>query len=406
MPTSTPQIQGRINLGDIKLQIEKQLGPERTQLYFNYLSRLLAQKLSKPEFNRFCLHILGRENIPLHNQLISSILKNAYQGKTPPPLVVDKIALNLKGAIGKKLQTNDSLSQFETRPPNSLIHCNGDALSPSPRKSRTAIDQKSCAGPHGLNGRIELHAHQSFVPSDEYTVKENGILGPCDWKRPLQQHQGGHAEQPTKRPRTENSSLHLDQASQHGEKIAESKDVNSTKTTLQEPLGILYKPTKVSRMQRCSASASSTSRLRGNFNIRELCHTEDLRNQMEKLTEVHGLGVTLDCANLLNNALDAYLKRLILPSIELARARSTSEQIKNPFFKQHGCKKLFNGIWPGNHMHVQGTGDGSMDDNHLCRKHCMISLQDFKVAMELNPQQLGENWPLLLEKICMSSFEE
>ncbi|THG07917.1 hypothetical protein TEA_021089 [Camellia sinensis var. sinensis] len=28
-----------------------------------------------------------------------------------------------------------------------------------------------------------------------------------------------------------------------------------------------------------------------------------------------------------------------------------------------------------------------------------ISLLDFKVAMELNPQQLGEDWPLLLEKI-------
>jgi hypothetical protein len=31
---------------------------------------------------------------------------------------------------------------------------------------------------------------------------------------------------------------------------------------------------------------------------------------------------------------------------------------------------------------------------------------DFKVAMELNPQQLGEDWPLLLEKICMHSFED
>jgi hypothetical protein len=35
-----------------------------------------------------------------------------------------------------------------------------------------------------------------------------------------------------------------------------------------------------------------------------------------------------------------------------------------------------------------------------------VSLLDFRVAMELNPRQLGDDWPSLLEKICTDSFEE
>ncbi|CAM8962221.1 unnamed protein product [Rhodiola kirilowii] len=35
-----------------------------------------------------------------------------------------------------------------------------------------------------------------------------------------------------------------------------------------------------------------------------------------------------------------------------------------------------------------------------------LSLLDFKVAMELNPHQLGEDWPSIFEKICMYSFED
>ncbi|KAG6388415.1 hypothetical protein SASPL_149841 [Salvia splendens] len=37
------------------------------------------------EFNKLCLRGLERENIPLHNQLIRSILRNASCAKSPPP---------------------------------------------------------------------------------------------------------------------------------------------------------------------------------------------------------------------------------------------------------------------------------------------------------------------------------
>ena len=78
--------------------------------------------------------------------------------------------------------------------------------------------------------------------------------------------------------------------------------------------------------------------------------------------------------------------------------------MKQPVYKQQAQGKPINGVWQGNHMHVQ-SGGLPLDSHGLMNRHSM-SLQDFRVAMELNPQQLGEDWPLLLERICLRSFEE
>lgn len=49
---------------------------------------------------------------------------------------------------------------------------------------------------------------------------------------------------------------------------------------------------------------------------------------MEKIAQRHGLeGETIDCANLLNYGLDAYLKQLISSSVYLLRARTGKEDI-------------------------------------------------------------------------------
>ncbi|XP_078434500.1 uncharacterized protein LOC144705603 [Wolffia australiana] len=87
----------------------------------------------------------------------------------------------------------------------------------------------------------------------------------------------------------------------------------------------------------------------------ELGDSEALRNRMERIASGEGLaGVTMDCANLLNNGVDAYLKRLVASCVGLANARSFS-------------------------------------NHHL-------SVLDLAVAIEANPQLLGHRWPLLLEK--------
>ncbi|PKU69597.1 hypothetical protein MA16_Dca012931 [Dendrobium catenatum] len=157
--------------------------------------------------------------------------------------------------------------------------------------------------------------------------------------------------------------------------IKQKNDLKLSHGPLHAPLGIPFCPASVGRAKR-SLSAGGSTRF-GSFwsfsDSGELCHTEDLRKRMERIAERHGLGgVTLDSANLLNHSLDVYLQRLIKSSMELVRARVGPETIKQP----------------------------------QERKCCLITRQDFTVAMKLNPQQLGEDAALWLEKICFHSFEE
>lgn len=415
MPRPIPHQQGRINLRDLKLQIAKQLGPHRTQIYFSSLTRLLAQKLSKTEFNKFCILVLGRENIPLHNKLIRSILKNAYEGKTPPP-GENIIALTQTGAFTKQsLHGNDPSSRLQTASPASLNQCNGNILPPSPLKTRI---QKS---PLGLNGKVDAPAQQSCVPPDKIAIKENGALGPCDLKRPRQHYQSGLAEKPPKVP-CKGNSLHHNHESlykkvlvesvkaidmEEKEQLKESDDLDSTRSHLQAPLGVSFRPHSVGGRRRSSLSASSSACVSSsNYDSRELLHTEDLRKLMEKAAKAQGIEVTLDCANLLNNALDAYLKRLLKSTVEVARVSSLQEPTTIPICEQPATERTtFNGIWAGNHTPAQHSVE-SLNVNNGHRNQYMISSQDFRVAMELNPQQLGGDWPSILEKICIRSYEE
>lgn len=386
-PSQPEQAQARANTHNLKIQVVKRVGAERAQRYFGYLSRLLSNKLSKPEFNKLCLLTLGRENLPLHNQLVKSILKNVLSDKAPsaPP----------------------DNGHSVPGPPN------GDFLPPSPRKSRPGVrrigDRPS---PLGSNGGADVAPHQPLPPRDaEGAAMENGGPTMYDLKRPMQHQVGGLAEQPAKRP----------QLSHHGLDTLRTKEVVVAKEreeagqrgdfgALCAPLGIPFCSASMGGTQRLFA-LSASSGFGGNYEDGELCHTEVLRRRMEAIAQIQGLsGVSLDCANILNTGLDVYLKGLIRSCRELVGARSGHEPVKQkqqqqPIYKQQAQMKPINGVWLGNHMHVQ-SGAGPSEMLPEPRNHYSMSLQDFRVAMELNPRQLGEDWPLLLEKICLSSFEE
>ncbi|KAJ0985098.1 hypothetical protein J5N97_003454 [Dioscorea zingiberensis] len=397
-PLPLPPQQSRINLGDLKSQIVKKLGPERAHQYFDHVNRLLSQKLSKHEFNKLCISTLGRENVALHNQLIRSILRNAFHAKTPPPPVT-----HVKSFVKS---VKDGWSHLS----------NGEALPFSPCKSRSFKDHPS---PIGSSGRVDPSAHQSLVPPSEVVVRWDGDLGSGVLKRPVQHHQCGSAERLAKRQRTENPLSH-DQFSVYSnslvglsavedqEDVGRKDDLKCIRGPLQAPLGIPFCVASVGGARRSlplnipgSNVGSITS-----YDCGELCNSEDLRTRMEKIALGQGLGgVTIDCANLLNCGLDAYLKRLISSSVDLVRARTGRELLKQPMFKQQSQGKPINGFWLGNHMYIQNNV-GPLEATDKQETHYPISLQDFKVAMGLDPRQLGEDWPVLFEKICLQSFEE
>ncbi|MQM11175.1 hypothetical protein Taro_044081 [Colocasia esculenta] len=415
MPPPPPLQHSRIDLCDLKAQMARRLGSERAQLYFSYLNRLLGQKLSKYEFDKLCFTTLGRENIPLHNQFIRSILRNAHQSRAPA--ASDKDILQTKRAAGKiSPLIDDGSLPSPANTPIPPVWLNGDILPPSPRRSRSTNRRiKDRPSPLGPNGKADAIA-RLLVPSDEAVIRENGDAVTSDLLRPVRHQQGGLAEPPTKKQQTEKSSPYAripvdslpskDPAEvlvvKDGECTEQTECTESNRGPLQAPLGIPFCPASIGGARRpVPLSACDTNGgLAGDYYSGELYHTEALRKHMERIAETQGLGgVTMDCANLLNNGLDAYLKRLIRSCADLVGTRSAQEPIRHPVFNQQAHLKNINGMWPGNHLNVRGAV-GSLGGLQELKNHNPVSMLDFRVAMELNPHQLGEDWPLLLEKLA------
>jgi hypothetical protein len=51
---------------------------------FSILSKFLSQKMAKAEYVEAMEQVIGKENIPLHNHLISSILQNVMRPQDVP----------------------------------------------------------------------------------------------------------------------------------------------------------------------------------------------------------------------------------------------------------------------------------------------------------------------------------
>ncbi|XWS12252.1 hypothetical protein CRYUN_Cryun37aG0073600 [Craigia yunnanensis] len=364
----------RINLIELKAQLIKRLGPERSKQYFHYLNKLLSLKLSKVEFNKVCFRVLGRENVRLHNLLICSILKNACKAKVPPPPVT----------------SHDSQQS-------------GDVLL-SPQKATIASTR--------LNAKVNSASHESTITND-IVLSENEDLTSHDTWKPVQHHQEvlGKADNrrdvlltdPEKLPLTKGSVgafLSEDSRDQSEVLVVEDGKESCARSSLQAPLGIPLFSGSISGAQRALPYARSAQYAKS-CDIGGLLDSEMLRERMQQIAALEGLGgVSVDCANILNNGLDVYLKRLIRMSIELVGTRHGCNLRENNTVKHHSYGKLANGVSASHHNQVQNSC-WDLEGIDEQKSYKLISLLDFKVAMQLNPQKLGEDWPVLLEKIYM-----
>ncbi|GMJ14211.1 hypothetical protein like AT2G24530 [Hibiscus trionum] len=372
----------RVDLIELKARLMKRLGPERSKRYFHYLNKLLSLKLSKVEFNKVCFRILGRENVRLHNLLIRSILKNACNAKAPPPLVTS--------------------------------HCrprNGDVLL-SPRNARSRVLAR-------INAKVDSASHEPII-TDEIVVSEDGDLTSHDTWRPVQRHQEVLDKannqrdvlliDPKKLSSTKGSVygfLPEDSRDQTEVSAGEDGKVSCFRSSLQAPLGISLFSGSISEAWRVLPSSKSAGYAMS-YDAGRLLDSETLRERMQQIAALDGLeGVSMDCADILNNGLDVYLKRLIMMSVELVGTRHGCKPSKNNGVKHCSYGKLVNGFRMSacHHNQIQNNSSG-LEGTDEKRSYKPISLLDFKVAMELNPQRLGEDWPAVLEKICMHSFEE
>lgn len=341
----------RIDLLELKLHIESKIGQQKAEKYFNLLTRYLSNKLSKSEFDHLCIALVGRENIPLHNRLIRAIIRNACVAKAPPEKYSKADAFsNAKLPNGYQRSSLQSLCR--------------DVFPQSPRKGRTPNlrdrkfrDRPSPLGPHG---KVE-----DSVPKvqEQQSATELLSLG--------------------SRPPIEVNSV---EEGEEVEQAAGSPGIHS-RSPVRAPLGISFGG------KRKSLNHGMTS-----FCNTETCHTSgvlpdfhSLKKRLEQKLEAEGLKVSTDCVNLLNNGLDVFMKQLIKPSIEMAASRF-EHKLPNQVNSHQGISVL-NGM-----RHSRSVQKPN--------KSFSASLLDFRVAMELNPRLLGEDWPLQLEKISMRASED
>ncbi|KAF2295522.1 hypothetical protein GH714_033113 [Hevea brasiliensis] len=161
-----------------------------------------------------------------------------------------------------------------------------------------------------------------------------------------------------------------------------------SRSPVRAPLGVPLN-TKGARKVLCNRLASSY-RMGTCQSSGELPDSNSLRKRLEQKLEMEGIKVSVDCANLLNNSLDVYLKRLIKPCMDLAGSRSGH---KHTGQGQIRFISGLNGVRPVRYFQKP---NGSTT----------VSMLDFRLTMELNPKILGEEWPMQLEKVCFRASEE
>ncbi|CAN8314969.1 unnamed protein product [Cochlearia groenlandica] len=346
----------RVDLGELKALIVKKIGVERSRKYFHYLSRFLSHKLTKTEFDKTCFRLLGKENLSLHNHLIRSVLRNATVSKSPPPRPCREAKHVDNGRRDGHEQCGSLIPNSNQNGP---ILSNG-VLSISPQKVRSGIRDRK------IRDRPSSHMlHQAACREDNRgsVVVENGYSGP---------------------------------SMRDDENQEEKARLNIMKSPLIAPLGI-----SIGGSHR-TVPISTSAGLSSCYDSGGVPDHEMLRKRMENIAVAQGLGgVSMECASTLNNMLDLYLKKLIKSCNDVVGDRSTNDR---DLGKQSLDKnKIVNGVWPSNNSLQIQTHDRVSD---VTEDRPSVSVLDFRTAMELNPQQLGKNWPTLRERISVRSFEE
>lgn len=332
----------RINTLELKALIVKNAGHQKADEYFDQLGKLLNSKISKSEFDKICIMTIGKQNIHLHNHFIRAILLNVCLAKVPPTKTGSAKNSNEQQSSSIQMQYGDAF-------PPTLRKCR-----PLATRDRKFKGRQTALGPMGKN---KILASEELI-SNTLGLQNATELNSFGSRPPISVEEGEEVEQ-----------------------MAGSPAIQS-RSPISAPLGV-YMNFDGGRKKLSNVSLCSKYNMETCYSNGDLPDTTSLKSRLEQKLQSEGLTVTVDCVNLLNNALDSYLKRLIESSMGLAGSRSGNEHPRQR-----------NVLLPGRNMQTATQPAGA-------------SLMDFRTAMELNPQALGPDWPIQLEKICLHpSFDE
>lgn len=339
----------RIDTLELKSQLEKKLGYPKAEAYFNLLTRYLSVKISKQEFHRLFIGTIGKEHVHLHNQLLRSILQNSCLSKTPPPKMSKVLnSLSIKVSNGFQKSSLQSLCRD---------------IPQSPRKGRTPnLRDRKFRDRLSPLGKSHSVACEDSIPKilEQQSATELLSLGS---RPPCSVEDGEEVEQAAGSP-----SIH-------------------SRSPVRAPLGLPQNAKRTQKLLFRGAAPivySQTCHVDG-----ELPDTTSLKKRLEQKPELEGLKLSSDYADLLNCSLDIFLKRLIKPSLELSGSISGDKRLEGGHIR---VVPGLNGMWPVRYVEKSNRPSSA-------------SILDFRVAMELNPQLLGEDWPTKLETVCLQASE-
>ncbi|XP_057842474.2 uncharacterized protein LOC131051901 [Cryptomeria japonica] len=427
----------RVNLAELKAQFEKKIGPEKTSKYFEQFKKYLEGKLVKIKFDELCRLTIGKENIRLHNHLIKCILKNALLNKIPSSGPINGVV--------RKAKTNSPLHENG----DFLCSSNGDghaAFGGSHRKIRSDRRTRYSLSVNSPRPDDSAASLQGVVVKNDIVLAKGDLKSP-DLARPLplcsarvgsphlpeaefnpnskRQRPEAEINPSVKRQRLEVLKSSAVQVLTDDEVAIEAADVENDKAVAVGEVNELESAVWVDRpitaplgIQFCSrdigyARRPTYTRLLNHdstycIDSQQLPDTETLCRRMERAAKAEDLqNVNLDCAIISNYGVDALLKRLIKSAIDLKKG-GLAGQSHEPYCQIPGQSTQGVNISRAAHpLHMDNTSIGKDAIQKESFDQSSVSLLDFKTAMDLYPQQLGEHWPSKLEKIsfCLLNRE-
>ena len=357
---------------------------------------------------------------------------------------------------GIRRKPNTPSSRCEDSPPPASpglqgVQSNGDRFAISPRKGRSGIrDRKATERPSPLGNHKGGEASTSHgTPSEDETLRilGNFNLEPPDLLRPLQQLHSAHEplnldDTPLcrmKRPRygdvhqcddkhgARMMGMELDQEEgEEEEDDDEEEDVIWVRPYIKPPLGLPFciPSTGGARMAPILRFPQGpiTHSLLGDAldgdcsDNAALPDVETLRRRMQQGAVLEsGLGgCDADSVRVVRLGLEIYIQKILKAVVELTQSKrlSGTEVTKEKRVWAHGVReggkggefvpqqRRANVIWAGSN---QSADEETPPDD--ASSPTILPL-DCYVAMDLNPTILGENFPILLERILLRVCRE
>lgn len=405
----------RIDLVDLKARIVKKVGAEKANRYFSHFRSFISSRLSKTELDKLILITIGKENVGLHNQFVKAILSNAVKARAPPPPLppTQHAAKPPLKPYSPCITSEDNT--FPHASPSTLS--NGDSFLPSPRRGRSTVLRDHRASPLG--------------PREDHPTP--------DLSRPAQQLDGAakqldaesisSLEHPLKRarviPPTSDESATIVESGRSQSILCQSESMRILPplpfgSSIKAALGVPFRLLETTEVGwRRPALHAFPAHLMVQDGLDKECEDmgdlpdDDLMHRlMEQAAAAEGLeGVSRESAVILNQALDAYLNRLIKSCVDVSGSRAgTGADVERPVDDAVPRDKVKEALLNMKlHPGMNGLCVRPMAEFLKKGKDKMqppLSLTDFKAAMDLNPQQLGENWPVQLEKISFRIFDQ